>query len=132
MKRSEIVMAIAAALALGQFLIRPLLADTGYSAATRIERGQAETPLQVNVGQTATSIVTAHIRRPDLAIVNNSANTLWLGGDNTVTIGNGFPVFSSSTWKDDAYTGPLFGFCGGSNCDVRVWQGTVPGSASIP
>lgn len=125
MKKS-IVAIVILSLSISFVIIKSLLADTGWEGAIRLERGRSSTPTQISVTGSATQIVAASAARPDCTCFNNTATTLWIGGDNTVSIANGFPILSSATFKADAFTGTIFGICDTGTCDVRCWIGTTP------
>jgi hypothetical protein len=74
----------------------------------------------VNVLGAATLMVAENRDRTDIAVVNSSVQTVYLGKDATVTTLNGFPLPSNMGISFDAYTGPVYGIvgAGGSICGV--------------
>ena len=87
----------------------------------------------VSVAATATVIVAASTQsggRIGLRIYNNSAVTVFLGPDATVTTANGYPLLTATEFKFDAdgpnpqyfYTGAVYGIVATGTADVRYWE----------
>jgi hypothetical protein len=69
---------------------------------------------QVSVGTTATTIISANTDEKIRKIENLGNNTIFIGGANTVSTTNGFPVESGETLDVSDYTGEIFGIVAAS------------------
>lgn len=71
----------------------------------------------VVVGDAATQILASQATRTGLIIVNNSTNTVFLGGSNTVTLANGLPLEAGASYENQDWVGAIWGI---STADSNV------------
>ena len=81
----------------------------------------------VSVGTSATLILAAQSRRKSTLIFNNSAATVFIGPDSTITTSNAFPVLTQTSFVEDdgnqrMYSGDIYGIVASGSSDVRVWE----------
>lgn len=74
---------------------------------------------QVSVGVGATLLAARNDQRSDVAVINSSAATVFIG-PSTVTIANGVPIPASAGVGFDSFTGPLYGIVAGGASVVGV------------
>lgn len=85
----------------------------------------------ISVGTSATEITAGNTKRRSLLICNTeSAKTVYVGPDTSVTTANGFPLYpnqSTSITKFIAehYHGPVYGIVAAGTADVRYWEMVV-------
>ncbi len=72
------------------------------------------------VAATATEIRDTQ-RRAALIIVNNSANTVYLGGTNAVTVANGLPLEPGANFETQDWIGPIWGIAA-VNSNMRYME----------
>jgi|19_taG_2_1085344.scaffolds.fasta_scaffold37955_3 hypothetical protein len=72
----------------------------------------------VSVGTTATSIISSNTNAKVRKIENVGSNTIFVGGANTVTTTNGFPIKVGETLNISDYTGDIFGIVAASTEDA--------------
>lgn len=113
-----------------------LYADTGHEGATRKEIGSYVNVRSVTLSSTTgTALWDADTKRPDGTCRALGGFAIWVGtvsatvnGQAHTNIANGFPVFSSETFKlDGSMTGVVYGTAdtGVSSVDVRCVDGKV-------
>lgn len=138
--KKQLTIAYLAALALPLLILfapKPSKADSGYEAATRVERGAYIDIAKVTGSSVAgTAFIAANTKRPDGLYFNNTASTVWIGTTSATmlavehsNITNGMPWLSSSTFKlDGQMVGALYFTCNiaVSACEVRKLEGLVP------
>ena|SRR5690242_738773 len=88
------------------------------------KQGQKSTHTNVSVGVTATQILPLNSNRKSCVIFNNSAVTVFVGPDNTVTTGNGLGIPTQSTLTDPDSIDAWFGIVASGTADVRVIEVT--------
>jgi len=64
---------------------------------------------QVSVGTSATSIISSNTNEKVRTIKNIGSNSIFVGGDSSVTTSNGFPIDAGETLDVSDYTGEVFG-----------------------
>lgn len=75
----------------------------------------------VTVGTSATQIELRKPHRVSFTIVNNSASTVYLGMDSTVTTSTGLPIVAGASFTEDYYIGDLYAIVGSGTADLRYW-----------
>jgi hypothetical protein len=80
----------------------------------------------VSVGSSATLIMASNPSRKGSMIFNNSAGTVFLGMDSSVTTTTGIPVVQNSTFNNsgiqDAWRGDIYGIVVSGSSDIRFWE----------
>jgi len=78
----------------------------------------------VNVTTTPTPIRPANANRNYLLVTNVSAETVYLGFDENVSITRGFPLPQNASFERDGvnYNGPLYGVVATGSADVRFLE----------
>ena len=80
----------------------------------------------VPVGDTATLIIASNSNRKGLLIVNNSAVTVYIGPDASITKDNAIPILASGTFMDtglqEAWRSAVYGIVVTGTADVRYWE----------
>lgn len=85
------------------------------------KQGNKTTHAAVSVTTAATQILAANSERKSAIIYNNSAATIFVGPDNTVTTVNGLPVPAAQSLTDPDTIDAWFGIVVGPGAsDVRV------------
>lgn len=112
-----------------------LYADTGHEGAVRKEIGSYINVRRVTLSSTTgTALWSADTKRPDGTCRAVGGYSIWIGTvsstiqANHTNITEGFPVFSSETFKlDGSMTGVVYGTAdtGVSSVDVRCVDGKV-------
>jgi len=93
----------------------------GPGVLSEAAKGTAAPPYAVSVGTTATRIVISNELRRVLTFFNNdSAKTLYVGVDNTVTTSNGYPLPFQQAFQDTRTEGEWWAVCSTGTIDVRV------------
>ena len=64
-------------------------------------------------GATATNIGSANADRYGIFIQNIGSNTIFLGGDTSITSGNGYPILQNEIFTDQVYDGNWYAVCNG-------------------
>lgn len=88
------------------------------------------------IATTATAIVAKNLARIALLVRNNSAVTIYLGEDSSVTTSNGYPLEAgdeivyenpgeSSQLPAGVYRGPLYGIVATGTADLRYMDHTL-------
>jgi hypothetical protein len=84
----------------------------------------------VTVTTAATLLIQANAQRLSLMIANNdTANSVFIGQDATVTSSNGVPLTAQGTLSEDSggtkmYCGPIYAICAAGTVNVRYWERT--------
>ena len=73
----------------------------------------------ITVEDTATEILAARSTRTGLLIVNNSAKTVYIGGDAVTTL-TGIPVVAGGSYENQDWVGALYGIVSAGTANVRV------------
>ena len=113
-----------------------LMADSGVEAATRREVGSFLDARRVTLSSTTgTALFPASTKRPDGTCRAMGGYVIWVGtvsatvnGTSHTNITEGFPVYSSETFKlDGSLSGVVYGTAdtGVSSVDVRCLDGKV-------
>lgn len=80
----------------------------------------------VSVGSTATIILAANLERRGSLLFNNSAQTVYLGMDASVTTANGFPLLSNASMQNSGpnalWKGAIYGIVASSTANCRFWE----------
>lgn len=76
----------------------------------------------VSVGTTATLILAANTSRLSVLIRNDGTDTVFVGGDSSVTTSDGMPIRPGESFSDDQYTGDWYGISGTAGQDMRVLE----------
>lgn len=71
-----------------------------------------------SVEDEATLILAAQSTRTGFILVNNSAVTVYLGGD-AVTTANGLPLVSGASYSNQDWKGAIYGIVAVGSADVR-------------
>lgn len=75
----------------------------------------------VPVGSTATQIIGSNeLRRVATIFNNDSAKTLYIGPDSSVTVGNGYPVPYQQSFQDTRTESAWWGICSSGTIDTRI------------
>jgi hypothetical protein len=74
---------------------------------------------QVSVGVGATLLAARNDNRIDLAVINTSGATIFIG-PSTVTVANGVPIGPSAGISFDSFTGALYGIVAAGSETVGV------------
>jgi len=93
--------------------ILDLLGNANFTKCENMVYGEIE------IDNTATSILAANATTTGFIIYNNSDQTLFLGSD-AVTIVNGMPVVAGASYSNDLWTGAIYGIVAAGTSDVRV------------
>ncbi|KKK85414.1 hypothetical protein LCGC14_2773540 [marine sediment metagenome] len=93
--------------------ILDLLSSANLAKAATISYGA------VSVGDTATVILVEQSTRTGLIIVNNSTQTVYLGGD-AVSTANGLPLVEGASYGNQDWVGAIYGIVAAGTSDVRV------------
>lgn len=89
------------------------------SGASRTNVGNTS---QIDVGITATQLLTENSGRKIFNILNNSGNTIWVDFENTVSVATGFPIASGASWYEETYYGALWAIALSAGNDVRIME----------
>jgi len=73
---------------------------------------------QVSVTTSATSIIASNTDEKSRKIENLGSATIFIGGANTVTTTNGFPLNPGETLNISDYTGEVFGIVASGTADA--------------
>jgi len=73
----------------------------------------------VSVTGAVTTILSAQATRTGLIIVNNSDQTVFLGGD-AVSVVNGLPLEVGASYSNQDWVGAIYGIVAAGTADVRV------------
>lgn len=81
----------------------------------------------VTVTTSATQIVAGNTKRIGLIVENNSAGTIFLGSDSSVTTSNGIPLLQYATLTEDSggekmFQGDVYGIVASGTSDCRYWE----------
>jgi len=78
----------------------------------------------VNVTTTPTPIRPANANRNYLLLTNLSAQTVYLGFDENVSVDRGFPLPQNASWERDGvnYNGALYGIVETGSAEVRFLE----------
>jgi hypothetical protein len=79
----------------------------------------SKTFLAVAPAGSAVLLLAANANRISAAFVNNGSVTVYIGKANTVTVGNGFPLFPGQPIYDDDSTDAWYGITAGTAGDIR-------------
>lgn len=72
----------------------------------------------ITVTAVATQIVPTRLTRTGFVIVNNSAQTVYLGGS-TVTTANGIPLAAGASYDNQLWVGAFYGIVAAGTANVR-------------
>ena len=136
MTKAEKIFLVVVGLCICADIIGKTWADSGYEAATRIERGSYIDIRVVSVSSTTgATLMSASVKRPDSICYNNSASTVFIGTTSATmdavthsNITNGFPITSSATFKlDGSMSGNVYATAdiGVASVNVRCIDGLV-------
>jgi len=73
---------------------------------------------QVSVGTTATTIISSNTNAKTRKIENIGSNTVYVGGDTSITTSNSFPIEPGETLDISDFTGVVYGIVAASTEDV--------------
>jgi len=73
----------------------------------------------VEVDDEVTTVLNAHAGRTGFIIVNNSAQTVYLGGDAVTTV-NGLPLDAGASYENQLWVGAIYGIVAAGTADLRV------------
>ena len=87
------------------------------------------TTATVTVAATATLIIPSNERRSSFYLLNNGAESMFIGETAaTTTIAAGFPLAAASQISEDegnnVYKGPIFGIVAAATEEARYWERT--------
>ena len=72
----------------------------------------------VSVADSATEIAASDTDRIQIIIRNEGSGTVFIGGNNSVTTSNGFPIKSNETLTIGDYNGIIYGIVASGTSDV--------------
>lgn len=80
----------------------------------------------VSVGTSATLVLESNPARRGMILANNSAATVYIGSDSSVTTSTGIPIAANGNLTDsgprDLWKGQVWGICASGTSDVRyMW-----------
>jgi len=79
----------------------------------------------ITVTTSATEIVVPASNKKGLFLVNNSAVTVFVGPDSSITTSNAIPLYARSVLsfggKDQAWKGSIYGIVASGTADTRFW-----------
>lgn len=108
-------------------LARPVAADTGVFKAGRTAEGNAIETSTHSVTTTAKRILADRDDRPTATCINNGTVEVWIGSSSIAAslLSFGFPILSSSTFKVNSLSAPIWATTASGTTDVRCVSGVT-------
>jgi len=104
----------------GEFLLVSVDEDGALVVGLSIATSDTLTPTQVDVLVTATQLLGANADREKFKIKNIGLSSIYIGGSNTVTVGNGYLLNPNDEYELDNYVGSLWAIAVLTTCVTNV------------
>jgi len=96
--------------------------EVNVDSIDKLEKTLTLTYGEETIAAAATLIIAANTGRKALTIYNGGAESLFIGGDNLVTILNGLTIPFGQGFTLDRYTGAVYGICASGGLDCRYFE----------
>lgn len=82
------------------------------------------------IAATATLIVSANTNRKGIIFVNNSAVTIFVGPDSSISATNALPILAGQSYTEDSgadkmWLGDWYGIVSADTANLRYWERVV-------